>query len=63
MKQTAAAVGVPLNWLRRASDDGRIPHLKVGRRRMYRLTAVRAALERLESSPAGDRPRLNLDSS
>jgi hypothetical protein len=32
--------GLPLAWLRREADAGRLPCLRVGRRRMFDLAAV-----------------------
>ncbi len=42
---TAHRLGVPRAWLQREADAGRIPCLRVGRRRMFNLEAVRETLE------------------
>lgn len=41
------ATGLPEAWLRREALAGRIPHLRVGRRLMFNLDAVRASIEGL----------------
>ena len=38
--------GVPRAWLKREADAGRLPCLRVGRRRMFAPEAVRVELER-----------------
>lgn len=43
--QTAHRLGVPTAWLKREADAGRVPCLRVGRRRMFDLDAVRAELD------------------
>ena len=49
----ARSLRLPVPWLREEADAGRIPCLKVGRRRLFSLDAVRAALaERAASSTA-----------
>ena len=47
--QAATRLGVPRAWLKREADAGRLPCLRVGRRRMFALDAVRAELERRAS--------------
>lgn len=44
--QTAHRLGVPTAWLKREADAGRLPCLRVGRRRMFAPDAVRAELDR-----------------
>lgn len=39
-------LGVPKAWLKREADAGRLPCLRVGRRRLFAPEAVRAELER-----------------
>ncbi len=40
----AIALGVPVKWLKDEAENGRIPSLKVGNRRMYNSDAVRTLL-------------------
>ena len=35
---------LPANWLKQEADAGRLPCLKVGRKRRFNLTAVQAVL-------------------
>ena len=44
LEAMAAALALPKSWLRDEADEGRIPCLRVGARRMFDLQAVRAAL-------------------
>ena len=44
--QAAARLGVPTAWLKREADAGRLPCLRVGRRRMFAPDALRAELDR-----------------
>ncbi|QDV88998.1 hypothetical protein RAS2_00570 [Phycisphaerae bacterium RAS2] len=45
--------GLPVAWLRAEADAGRIPCLRVGRRRLFNLEAVRRVLaERAAMKPA-----------
>lgn len=46
----AQRLGVPSAWLRREADAGRVPCLRVGRRLMFNLDAVRETLERRSSA-------------
>ncbi|MCC6427498.1 MAG: hypothetical protein IT435_11830 [Phycisphaerales bacterium] len=43
-REAANRLGVPASWLRREADADRVPCLRVGRRRMFDLEAVRLAL-------------------
>lgn len=38
------ALHLPVEWLKREADSGAIPCLRVGRRRIFNLVAVKAAL-------------------
>lgn len=40
----ARRLRLPMDWLRTEADAGRLPCLKVGRRRLFNLGAVEAAL-------------------
>jgi excisionase family DNA binding protein len=44
IRQTAARLNLPVDWLRAEADAGRLPHLRVGRRRLFNLRAVEEAL-------------------
>lgn len=43
-REAAARLGVPLEWLRKEAEAGRVPCLAVGRRRLYIADALMAAL-------------------
>jgi len=47
--------GIPMAWLRRESDSGRLPCLRVGRRRMFDPEAVRKALAKSRSRKEASR--------
>ena len=42
--ELATELRLPHDWLRREADAGRIPCLRVGRRRLFNISAVRKAL-------------------
>ena len=42
--------GLPLAWLRREADAGRLPCLRAGRRRMFDMDAVVAALAKRQKT-------------
>ena len=44
LRELSRKLRISADWLRRESDAGRIPHLKVGRQRLYHLDAVEQAL-------------------
>ncbi len=47
----ARLLGVPVKWLRREAEAGRVPHLRVGPRLLVHLGGVeRTLLERAEES-------------
>jgi excisionase family DNA binding protein len=46
--------GLPMAWLRREADEGRLPYLRVGRRRMFDPEAVRAALTKAQGVSRGE---------
>lgn len=39
-QEVAELLAVPLSWVREATRDGRLPHLKLGRYRRYQQTAI-----------------------
>lgn len=49
----AEQTGLPMRWLVREADAGRLPCLRVGRRRMFSLEAVRSALAERMARRAG----------
>lgn len=44
LSELSHATGLPASWLKREADAGRLPSLRAGRRRMFDIVAVRAAL-------------------
>lgn len=55
LRRTAAHLGLPVAWLRREADAARLPCLRAGRRRMFDIDAVAAALaERQRAGAAGE---------
>ena len=46
LEPLAARLGVPIAWLKREADAGRIPFLSVGRRRLFNPDTVALALLR-----------------
>jgi|GEM_PF-1077239 len=49
----ARSLRLPALWLRRESDAGRIPHIRIGRQRIYSLSAVERVLA--ERAAIGER--------
>ena len=43
-KQVAELLAVPESWVREATRDGRLPHLRLGRYRRYQAQAIEAWL-------------------
>lgn len=44
LNSTAYRIGLPPDWLKREAEAGRIPCLRVGRRLLFNLAAVKQAL-------------------
>ncbi len=44
LDELARATRLPITWLRREADAGRLPCIRAGRQRMFDLGAVRQAL-------------------
>jgi len=44
LHRLARELHLPLAWLKQESDNGHLPCLRVGRRRLFNLTAVRNVL-------------------
>jgi excisionase family DNA binding protein len=42
--EVAAFLAVKVSWVREATRDGRLPHLRLGRYRRYRLTDIESWL-------------------
>lgn len=52
--ELASKLGLPPSWVKTEAKAGRIPSLRVGRRRLFDLAAVRAALaERMTGGVEG----------
>ena len=58
-EQAAALLNVPPSWVRDASREGRLPHIRVGRHFRYERMALErwAAEHRIENEAATSRPR------
>ena len=56
-KEVADLLAVPESWVREATREGRIPHLRLGRYRRYQPAAIDAWLaeNRGESQPTNSR--------
>jgi excisionase family DNA binding protein len=48
--QLAERLQLPLDWIKSQAKAGRLPHLKIGRRRLFNPDAVRKALARMAAS-------------
>ena len=53
-QEVADLLAVPLSWVREATRDGRLPHLKLGRYRRYQAHTIQAWLAEQQ---AGHQPR------
>ena len=51
--EVADLLAVPLSWVREATRDGRLPHLKLGRYRRYQAAAITAWLTQQEQGGLG----------
>lgn len=49
-KELAERTGLPVAWLKREADEGRLPCIRVGRRRFFDARAVDEALVRMQES-------------
>jgi excisionase family DNA binding protein len=52
-QEVAELLAVPLSWVREATRDGRLPHLKLGRYRRYQAAAIHAWLAEQERGGLG----------
>jgi hypothetical protein len=44
LHELSERTGIPVAWLRREADAGRLPHLLAGRRRLFDLSVVMKTL-------------------
>jgi excisionase family DNA binding protein len=49
--EVAELLSVPESWVRQATRDGRLPHLRLGRYRRYQATAITAWLREQQAGP------------
>ena len=54
LSELAERTGLPLAWLRREADEGRLPCLRVGKRRMFDPERVRRDLARRQTREGCD---------
>lgn len=50
--QLASKTGLPMAWIKRESEQGRIPSILAGKRRFYDLEAVMTALLNTQNTRA-----------
>jgi excisionase family DNA binding protein len=50
-KEVAFLLAVPESWVREATREGRLPHLKLGRYRRYQRAAIDAWLQAQQTGP------------
>jgi excisionase family DNA binding protein len=53
--EVAELLAVPESWVREATREGRLPHLKLGRYRRYEREAIESWLEERRVGPRGGR--------
>lgn len=54
IRRAASALGVPIAWLKREAEAGRVPAVRAGRRWLIHLESAHAQLaQRAESSDGG----------
>jgi len=60
LNELAYSLKLPLDWLKAQADTGRIPCLRIGRKRLFNISAVRQTLAQLaaEGSKRGKLPRV-----
>ena len=54
--EVAELLAVPESWVREATREGRLPHLRLGRYRRYERSAVEAWLTEQRGGPPVRRP-------
>jgi excisionase family DNA binding protein len=57
--EVADLLAVPVSWVREATREGRLPHLRLGRYRRYERAAIEAWLAEQRGGPPMTRPRLD----
>jgi excisionase family DNA binding protein len=62
LDELARTLGVSRRWLRLETDAGRIPYLRAGRRRLYRIEAVQQVLAERASTSRGSPPTQSTNS-
>lgn len=53
-KELAERTGLPVAWLKREADEGRLPCIRVGRRRYFDAEAVEQALLKRQNLEVSD---------
>lgn len=53
-RELARITGLPKRWLEREAAAGRIPSIRAGRRLMFDVNLVRAALARIQGAGGAD---------
>lgn len=59
-QEVSELLGVKTSWVYAEARSGRLPHIRIGRYRRFRLEAVMAWLDSVESGPPARR-EINLD--
>jgi excisionase family DNA binding protein len=54
--EVAELLAVPESWVREATREGRLPHLRLGRYRRYERAAIEAWLAEQRGGPPVPRP-------
>lgn len=49
LNELSERTGLPVAWLRREADAGRLPCINAGRRRMFQIASVLKSLAQLQS--------------
>ena len=57
--EVAELLAVPVSWVREATREGRLPHLRLGRYRRYDREAIEAWLAEQRGGPPVTRPRVD----
>jgi len=50
-QEVANLLSVPLSWVREATREGRLPHLRLGRYRRYQASTITAWLDDQQAGP------------
>jgi hypothetical protein len=57
LSQTATTLGVPVSWLKREANAGRVPCLRAGRRFLFDMEAVATVLAQRATADRSVRER------